>query len=191
MRLLTLAIFGALCLPTFSQANDAAWNEGEVELFDVASPEEIAAELMDEDFGAVDALPTAGAPRLYVLVDKSKQRLWVFEDGVETGTWLVSTGTEKQKCAPSRCYIARTPVGQWTPKRMYYNYTSNLWKARMDRAIFITGGIALHATFGENIALLGTRASGGCVRQSPENADKLYSMVKAYGMGNTLVRIQE
>jgi lipoprotein-anchoring transpeptidase ErfK/SrfK len=124
------------------------------------------------------------------LVDKSQQRLWVYEDGVETGSWLVSTGLEKQKCAPSRCYIARTPTGQWTPKRMFYTYTSQLWNARMDRAIFFTGGIALHATYGENIAKLGTKASGGCVRQSPENADKLFRLVKSYGMGNTLIRIQ-
>ncbi len=191
MKLLTIAILSALCVPTLTKAEAPVLPEGEIELMDVASPAEIAAELLEEGFEELDAAPTSGAARLYILVDKSQQRLWVYEDGVETGSWLVSTGTEKQKCAPSRCYIARTPVGQWAPKRMFYNYTSNLWKARMDRAIFFTGGIALHATYGENIANLGKRASGGCIRQSPENADILYRLVKEYGMNNTLIRVQE
>jgi hypothetical protein len=191
MKLLTLALLSALSLPALANAEIPTLAEGEVELMDVASPDEIAAELLNEGFAELDAAPTSGAARLYILVDKSQQRLWVYEDGVETGSWLVSTGTEQKKCAPTRCYVARTPVGQWTPKRMFYNYTSNLWNARMDRAIFFTGGIALHATYGDNIAKLGSKASGGCVRQSPENADKLYRLVKAYGMNNTLIRVQE
>ncbi|MCO5142143.1 MAG: L,D-transpeptidase [Oligoflexia bacterium] len=165
----------------------------EMELFDILSPAEIAQELMNEvdDTSFFEAIPTASKPRVYVLVDKSQQRQWVYVDGSLYDSWAVSTGTEKRKCAPSRCYRAGTPTGEWTPYAMYAKYTSRLWNARMDRAIFITGGIALHATYGENISMLGRRASGGCVRQHPDNADRLFQLVKRYGMKNTRVRIQE
>lgn len=183
--LMTLIFF--LSLPAQAFEPVAA----EAELGDILSPAEIAAELLEEEYVDSDYVAPQMQPRMHVVVDKSEQRLWVYEDGHLTGSWLVSTGTEERKCAPSKCYIAHTPVGIFTPQRMYYTYTSKLWNARMDRAIFIVGGIALHATYGENLPYLGRRASGGCVRQHPDNADLLFRKVKFYGPANTRVQIQE
>jgi lipoprotein-anchoring transpeptidase ErfK/SrfK len=162
---------------------------GPTDLSDYLSPEELEAEMALEGDEIFE--PTSSQVRLQVFVDKRTQRLYVFEDGYKTGEWLVSTGTEQTKCAPGRCYRARTPVGTFTPYRMHAKYTSKLWNARMDDAIFITGGIALHATYNENIANLGTRASGGCIRQHPTNADRLFQLVRGYGMGATRVYVRE
>jgi lipoprotein-anchoring transpeptidase ErfK/SrfK len=140
----------------------------------------------------LDAVPRAAAPRLFVHVSKGQQILYVYEDGRLTGSWPVSTGTEGRKCAPTgRCYIAHTPTGTFTPKRMHERYTSRLWNARMDFAIFITGGVALHATYGDNVSILGKRVSGGCIRQSPENAERLFRLAQHYGPRNTRVRVSE
>lgn len=172
--------------------------DGEANLEDLMSPEDIAAELQQQDLEALlsggdffpRSTPTA-IGNLFVLVDKSEQRLWVYENGQMTNTWLVSTGSNARKCPPTRttCYIARTPVGTFKPQRMHARYTSQLWRARMDWAIFIYGGIALHMT--EDVGRLGTPASGGCIRQHNSDAEKLFRLVQAYGMANTTVQIRE
>lgn len=165
----------------------------EPQLEELLSPEELEAEMAADPEAIIDNSPLASfAPNVYVVVDKSEQRLTVWENGRAVGSWAVSTGTETRKCAPTgRCYRAHTPTGSFRPFRMHHRYTSRLWQARMDRAIFIVGGIALHATYGENVSKLGTRQSGGCIRQAPGNADRLFRLVKKYGMGNTLVKVQE
>jgi lipoprotein-anchoring transpeptidase ErfK/SrfK len=198
---LLLSLCALLSLPVFARAGGAASPADEAyaeesyaapaDLDEALSPEELEAELA-QDPDAEYAPPAAAlAPRLVVVVDKSEQKLYVYEDGQLTGSWLVSTGTETRRCAPTgRCYKATTPVGSFRPYRMHHKYTSRLWEARMDRAIFIVGGIALHATYGDNVSKLGTKQSGGCIRQAPENADRLFRLVKQYGMGNTLVKVQ-
>lgn len=180
------ALLLALLLAPMAQATEQA------DLSDLMSPEELANEISNSEEGEIIAEPTADdVIRLRVLVDKSEQRLWIYEDGVLTNSWLVSTGAEIRKCPPNnRCYYASTPVGTFTPKRMHYTYHSSLWDARMDRAIFIVGGIALHATYGDNIRMLGRKASGGCIRQSPQNADRLFRLVKYYGARNTRVTVR-
>lgn len=185
------AALATTLVPAFARA------EAEMDLADLLAPEDLEQEMAFDENADMDVTPTAEGIRLKVIVDKSEQRLYVYEDGKLTNSWLVSSGKDIRKCAPggggrpAKCYMARTPVGTWQPKSMHYNYTSRLWQARMDRAIFFTGGIALHATYGENIDLLGTKQSGGCVRQSPENADKMYRLVKQYGMGNTSITVRE
>ena len=62
MKLITLALFSALAFPSFSQAETPVLAEGEVELMDIASPAEIAAELLEEGF---DELYDAYLKRLY------------------------------------------------------------------------------------------------------------------------------
>ena len=164
----------------------------QADLSDLISPEQLADEIMNSDEGEIIGEPTADdVVRLRVIVDKSEQRLWIYEDGVLTNSWLVSTGAEIRKCPPNnRCYFASTPTGTFTPKRMHYTYHSSLWDARMDRAIFFVGGIALHATYGDNIRLLGRKASGGCVRQSPQNADRMFRLVQYYGPKNTRITVR-
>jgi hypothetical protein len=199
------AVFTAhFALPAL--ANEAApvtteveyFADGDANLEDLMSPEEIEVELQRQELEALlsgEMLFPRSIPsiegELFVLVDKSEQRLWVYQNGQMTDTWLVSTGTNARKCPPTRstCYIARTPVGTFKPQRMHAHYRSQLWRARMDWAIFIYGGIALHMT--EDVGRLGTPASGGCIRQHNNDAEKLFRLVQAYGMANTTVQIRE
>lgn len=189
--LLALALAGA---PALANETNVIYND-QIELGDIASPEEIYSEMLNEGFAPQPEIETtleASNVAVFIHVNKAEQRVRVWENGAFRGEWAVSTGTETEKCAPTgRCYIAHTPVGTWTPTRLEYTYTSRLWNARMDRAIFFTGGIALHATFGENIRYLGRRASGGCIRQHPDNADYLFRLVSHYGRRNTRVQVSE
>ncbi len=186
--LIRLTILSLLCLSLSTLSTEASGPR--VELDDLMSPSEIYEELQQEvDLFSSEA--TSSEVRLRIFIDKSKQRLWVEEDGQITHSWLVSTGTEIEKCAPTKCYVATTPVGEYTPFRMHEKYTSKLWDARMDFAIFFNGGIALHATYGENVSKLGTRQSGGCIRQKEDNAMILFSLVNYYGMSATRVIVSE
>ncbi|MCO5141477.1 MAG: L,D-transpeptidase [Oligoflexia bacterium] len=165
-----------------------------VELDDLASPDQILQEIMENqpELIDLDAEATASKPRLKIYIDKARQFLWTEEDGIVTNKWLVSSGKEVLKCPPNGdCYMADTPDGTFVPFRMEEFYTSKLWDARMDYAIFFNGGIALHATYGENIGLLGTKQSGGCIRQAEEDAKYLFHMVNYYGMKNTRVIVGE
>jgi lipoprotein-anchoring transpeptidase ErfK/SrfK len=181
-----LLAFLALTAHTVAEAS-------RLELDDLASPSQIAEELRRTAPETIDdGIPALAEPRMRIFVDKSQQFLWVEEDGYVTGRWWVSTGTEQKKCPPnSSCYVATTPVGVWSPYRMHEKYTSKLWDARMDYAIFFNGGIALHATYGENVLKLGTRQSGGCIRQDEPDAIWLFQRVKDYGMKNVQVIVQE
>jgi lipoprotein-anchoring transpeptidase ErfK/SrfK len=186
LLLLTLAIFSVTAISV--EANSPS--SPRVELDDLMSPAEILEEL-EQEVDLFSANPTSAEVRLRILVDKSQQRLWVEEDGQITHSWLISSGSELEKCAPTKCYVATTPAGEYVPFRMHEKYTSKLWDARMDYAIFFNGGIALHATYGENVAKLGTRQSGGCIRQKEENASFLFSLVNYYGMESTRVIVAE
>ena len=56
----------------------------------------------------------------------------------------------------------------------------------MPHSIFFTkAGHAIHGSF--EVKRLGTPASHGCVRLAPQNAAKLFALVKAEGLGNTKV----
>lgn len=185
-------LFAALLLTPPAFAQDAK------ELGDVATPEQIWAELQaNPNLDAVEAVPTARLDpnstrsfRLNIIVQKftgkkEPQTLYVLEDGILTQQWAVSTGLGKY----GEGYD--TPNGVFRVDRMEHTWTSTIYDARMDRAVFFNGGIALHATYGGNIGLLGTRQSHGCVRQSPENADRLFQLVKQYGASNTIIIIQD
>ena len=104
------------------------------------------------------------------------QRLWLYEYGQLTSTYLVSTGRERWEEAKSgRRYFSVTPTGWFHPKRFVRNHWSSTWQTYMEFSIFFNGGIALHATTPPYYPLLGQRASGGCVRQTRENAEYLYN----------------
>lgn len=172
-----------------------------MELGDIASPEQIAAEIANAPLGFYDgnsfisdSFESLTGPTLKIVVSKRQQRLWIYEYGSETPSysWLVSTGSERKKCPPNgKCYIANTPTGTFTPSRAYRYYESKLWKAKMDFAVFFYGGIALHATYGaDHLSMIGRKDSGGCVRQREENAEVTFNTVKKHGMRNTRVIIK-
>jgi lipoprotein-anchoring transpeptidase ErfK/SrfK len=57
----------------------------------------------------------------------------------------------------------------------------------MPYSIFFLRGYAIHGSY--EIKHLGRPASHGCIRLHPANAAALYSLVKRYGTGNTLIKI--
>ena len=57
----------------------------------------------------------------------------------------------------------------------------------MPYSIVFLRGYAIHGSY--ETKYLGRPASHGCVRLHPANAAALYSLVKQYGAGNTLIQI--
>jgi lipoprotein-anchoring transpeptidase ErfK/SrfK len=111
-------------------------------------------------------------------IGSTAQTIRIYQNAELIYEWKVSTGREKVETAKSgRVYKTTTPVGYYRPTKLVLNYHSNTWKADMPNAVFFVGGIAVHAT--THVADLGKRASGGCVRLSPENAKTFYNLVKA------------
>lgn len=112
-----------------------------------------------------------------VNIDKSKQKMTVFLDGVEKYVWPVSTGQAGYS----------TPSGTYTATSMNEIWYSKEWdNAPMPHSIFFRkDGYAIHGTY--EVKNLGKPASHGCVRISRENAATLYALVKKIGLKNTEV----
>lgn len=108
----------------------------------------------------------------------SEQRMQVYVDGAPYASWKVSTAR--------RGY--RTPTGTYKPQwlaRMHYS--SRYDNSPMPHSIFFHRGYAIHGT--EYVKRLGTPASHGCVRLHPAHAAELFSLVRQYGMQNTVITI--
>ena len=107
--------------------------------------------------------------------------------------WPVSTGREAVEFAPNgQRAPSYTPQGYYEldPDRMYKHHISGQWHTPMPYAMFFnweTGGmqtgLAIHSATGEDIALLGKRASAGCVRLAPENAALLFNLIRTQYKG--------
>lgn len=188
-RILLSLMFGLSALTAHAQT--------ELALDDLMSPAEIGEEVraqypefFEESFENLTFL--VAAPRIEVKVNKAAkvQTMWVYVDGRLWATWPVSTGREKAENPPSgRKYFSGTPTGTWTPYGMTYLHRSRLWDADMPFAIWLTGGIAIHAAAPSYESMLGRRASGGCIRLSYRNAQALYKLVSTYGRKNTRVTV--
>jgi len=128
-------------------------------------------------FAAVLLAPLPASAAILVQIDKSSQRMTVSQEGRALYTWPVSTGKRGHS----------TPSGQFKTFRMEKDHFSREWDdAPMPNSIFFTReGHAIHGTF--DLKRLGTPASHGCVRLSPEHAAILFAMVKADGVLNTQV----
>ena len=83
-----------------------------------------------------------------------------------------------------------TPSGTFRPFRMEKEHYSKEWDdAPMPYSIFFTArGHAVHGSY--HVKSLGRRASHGCVRLHPDNAAKLFALVKKTGMSNTRVVVK-
>ena len=114
---------------------------------------------------------------ILINIDKANQKMMVFLDGVEKYNWPVSTG----KAGYS------TPSGTYTATSMNEIWYSKQWdNAPMPHSIFfMKDGHAIHGSY--EVKNLGSPASHGCVRISPENAAKLYALVARNGLQNTQV----
>jgi lipoprotein-anchoring transpeptidase ErfK/SrfK len=121
--------------------------------------------------------PTQDGSQILINIDKSRQEMTVFVDGIEQYTWPVSTG--------GRGYA--TPSGNFTASSMNEVWYSKQWdNAPMPNSIFFTKeGHAIHGSY--ETKKLGRAVSHGCVRLAPENAKILYALVEEQGLGNTKV----
>jgi hypothetical protein len=114
---------------------------------------------------------------ILINIDKSRQKMTVFLDGVEKYVWPVSTGQAGYS----------TPSGTYTATSMNEIWYSKEWdNAPMPHSVFFRkDGYAIHGSY--EVKNLGRPASHGCVRISPENAATLFALVKKNGLKNTEV----
>jgi lipoprotein-anchoring transpeptidase ErfK/SrfK len=126
---------------------------------------------------AATPIPENKKPVILISIDKSKQRMTVSVDGVETFDWPVSTGRAGYS----------TPSGNYTATSMNEIWYSRQWdNAPMPHSVFfMKDGHAIHGS--NDVKNLGKPASHGCVRISPENATTLYALVGKSGLENTHV----
>jgi lipoprotein-anchoring transpeptidase ErfK/SrfK len=117
------------------------------------------------------------ASKVLITIDKTRQQMTVWIDGIEQYEWPVSTGRSGYS----------TPSGTYTPTSMNEVWYSKQWdNSPMPHSIFfMKDGHAIHGT--HEVKTLGKPVSHGCVRISPANAATLYALVKEKGMTNTQV----
>ncbi len=126
------------------------------------------------------------------------QHMYVFDKGANGDLtlkydWPVSTGRERVEFNAEGARLPSfTPQGYYEldPDRIYRHYTSSQWHQPMPYAMFFNWvkegsktGLAIHAATGPDIALLGQRASAGCIRLDPANARILFSLIRAHYHG--------
>jgi len=114
---------------------------------------------------------------ILIAIDKAKQAMSVFVDGLKKYDWRVSTGRPGYS----------TPSGTYTATSMNEVWFSKEWdNAPMPHAIFfMTDGHAIHGSY--EVKSLGKPVSHGCVRIAPQNATILYGLVGKNGLKNTQV----
>ncbi|HEV7464281.1 MAG TPA: L,D-transpeptidase family protein [Methyloceanibacter sp.] len=147
-----------------------------------AAPDANAAATPDANAAATpdaNAAASQAGSQILINIDKSRQEMTVFVDGVEQYTWPVSTGRPGYS----------TPSGNYTPTSMNEIWYSKQWdNSPMPHSIFfMKDGHAIHGT--HEVKNLGKAVSHGCVRISPENAATLYALVETNGMQNTKVAL--
>jgi lipoprotein-anchoring transpeptidase ErfK/SrfK len=122
--------------------------------------------------------PAIAQAQIVAKITLSAQRMDVYVDGAPRYTWRVSTARPGY----------RTPVGSFKPTALVRHHRSTIYDGSpMPHSIFFLRGYAIHGSY--EIKHLGRRASHGCVRLHPKNAAALYSLVRQYGVGNTLIQI--
>ncbi len=129
-------------------------------------------------FSLVLSLPGLAEAGVVAKVNISSQRMSVYVDGMPRYTWLVSTARPGY----------RTPTGTFRPIAVVRYHASTIYSGSpMPYSIFFLRGYAIHGSY--ETKYLGRPASHGCIRLHPANAAVLYSLVKQYGAGNTLIEI--
>ena len=123
-------------------------------------------------------VPSLAEAGVVAKINISSQRMNVYVDGMPRYTWLVSTARPGY----------RTPTGTFRPTAVVRYHASTIYSGSpMPYSIFFLRGYAIHGSY--ETKYLGRPASHGCVRLHPANAAVLYSLVKQYGSGNTLIEI--
>ncbi|HSB59655.1 MAG TPA: L,D-transpeptidase [Methyloceanibacter sp.] len=122
--------------------------------------------------------PSLAVAGIVARVNISSQRMDVFVNGAPRYNWLVSTARPPY----------RTPTGSFRPIAVVRYHASTIYSGSpMPYSIFFLRGYAIHGSY--ETKYLGRPASHGCIRLHPANAAVLYSLVKQYGAGNTVIQI--
>ena len=142
---------------------------------------EVAGKLQSESKSTLDKFAAQIADLtepLVAVVVKSDQKIHIFENGSRKYLWKVSTARAGKV----------TPSGTWKAQWLSKHHKSSIYNsAPMPFSIFYNGNFAIHGT--NQINLLGSPASSGCVRLHPENAGILFAMVEQLGTSNFAVRV--
>ena len=127
---------------------------------------------------AEQIVESAPSSEIIVEVSLSGQKMKVYQSGVATHEWLVSTARKGKV----------TPKGAWTAKWLSKNHKSSRYNnAPMPYSIFYNGNFAVHGT--DRVDRLGSPASAGCIRLHPKNAAVLFALVNAAGLKNTTISV--
>ena len=172
-------------LDPFAENIDETLNEMDQQYFEETGVSPFADSLM-MPMGPACSRATC---QVWVKVDKSEQRLYLYLNGSLEATWAVSTGVSGRG-TPN---FDRNPNG-----RIYDRYTSTKFPGgdykglgNMPYAIFIEGGFAIHGTAASNWRKLGRPASHGCIRIHPDNAYYLNRQVRKVGIYQTWITVQQ
>lgn len=115
----------------------------------------------------------------HIKVDIAQQIMDVYKGDTLVYSWFVSTAANG--------YF--TPTGRFKPyhtEKMHFSKQFD--NSPMPWSVFFKDGFAIHGT--EWVRSLGYKASHGCVRLHPANANKLYNIVQKYGYNHVTISIE-
>lgn len=129
-------------------------------------------------------LPSPGPDKVLAVVDISDQRVTAVRGFAEGQSpqqyhWVASTGIERKP----------TPLGQFYPDFLSPKHVSSIYGVPMPWSVFFNGNIAIHGD--TDARMLGQRASNGCVRLHPVDAEVFYRMVEDVGLRNTTIIVRQ
>ena len=140
--------------------------------FASSSPDQVEVIPAEIPEPAFDVIPPEDIePDRHIIISLADQRMFIFENGVNIQTFLVSTGVPGH----------RTPTGSYSVHSRSPRAYSNKYECYMPHWMAITGDgmYGMHALEGTSyLRLLGSVASHGCIRLAPENATWLYEWVE-------------
>jgi hypothetical protein len=183
MKSIFAMALSVLLLAPFSATADTSWMEPAYDEFESSLETLFPLDSPEKEIQFSSNYDDIYRAKIVAIINKSTigsttQLMRVYVDGELKFEWKVSTGREKvEKAKSGRVYKTTTPVGYYRPTKLVKNYHSNTWKAEMPNSVFFNGGIAVHAS--THIEQLGQRASGGCIRLSPNHAATFFKLVSS------------
>jgi lipoprotein-anchoring transpeptidase ErfK/SrfK len=169
-----LLIIPLMCL---SVTNLSAQELKEDESGPVVKPPSYAASLVSEEITDIisedipEETPVEEPVQKHIIISLADQMMWVFEGDTIVQRFPVSTGVSGH----------RTPTGNYSVRNKSPRAYSNRYECYMPHWMAITadGQYGMHALEGpSSLRHLGSVASHGCIRLSPENAAWLYDWVE-------------
>lgn len=126
---------------------------------------------------------------VFARVSKRNQKLYLAINGRVEDVWDVSTGA-RGHATPN---FDRHPSGRIYDKYSSSTYPGGDYKGlgNMPYAVFIKGGYAIHGTPRSNWPMLGRPASHGCIRVHPDNGYRFNRLVRANGIRQTWITVEE